>query len=85
MEELAEPDVVSDVGFEAVGAVGAEDEPDLQGAEAPAEGDLPVAVVGDEAGGGEVVAQVGGRDGEGVGEITAALDIEATIKRKGVS
>jgi len=77
VEELAELDVLADVGSETGGAVGAEDEPDLQGAEAPAEGDLPVAVVGDEAGGGEVVAQVGRGDGEGVGEVAAALDVEA--------
>ena len=85
MEELAEPYVIAYVGSEAVGTVRAEDEPDLQGAEAASEGDLPVTVVGDEAGGGEVVAQIRGGDGEGVGKIAAALDIEAAAMRKGVS
>lgn len=72
-------DVVANVGFQAGDAVGAQDEPDLEGAEAATEGDLPVAVVGDEAGGGEVVTEVGGGDGEGVGEVTAAFDVEAAV------
>lgn len=79
MELRAQMDVVADMGFQAVDAVGAQDEPDLEGAEAAAEGDLPVAVVGDEAGVGEVVAEVGGGDGEGVGEVAAAFDVEAAV------
>ena len=75
-ELLAEPDVVREVGAHALHAVGADDEPDLQAAEAPAERDLPVAVVGHEAALAVHVAQVGGRDGEGVDEVGALFDVE---------
>lgn len=65
MEHIPQADVVPHVCFQAGDAVRAENEPDLQGAEAAAEGDLPIPVIGHEAGGGEVVAEVGRCYGEG--------------------
>ena len=76
MEQLAEFDVIPDMGLQTRDTVCAQHEPDLQRAEAPAERELPVAVVGDEAGGGEVVVEVRARDGEGGGEGLAVLDEE---------
>lgn len=46
MEHGAQVEVVPHVGLQAGGAVRAQDEPDFQGAETPAERDLPVAVIG---------------------------------------
>ena len=68
--------MVGEVGAHALHAVGADDEPDLEAAEAPAQRDLPVAVVGHEAALAVGVAQVGGRDGEGVDEVLALPDVE---------
>jgi len=58
VKQLAESDMVADVGFEALNAVGTHDEPNLEGAETAAERNLPVAVVCHEAGVGELVAEV---------------------------
>lgn len=63
-EVLGEGYVFPHVRAEAVDAVGADDEPDLEAAEAAAEGDLPVAVVGDEAAVGVGVAQDGEADAQ---------------------
>ena len=82
MEQLPQLDVLADVRLEAGDAVGAEHEPDLEGAEAAPQGDLPVAVVGDEAGLGVVVAEVGGGDREGGGEVSAAFDKEAAVRMR---
>ena len=67
-------------------AVGAEHEPDLEGAEAAAQRDLPVAVVGDGAGAaggggreGGGVLEVGRGDGEGGGEEVAGADEEDAV------
>ena len=57
-EPLGERDAGADVGAQALGAVVADDEPELEGAEAPAERDVPVAVVHDLAGVGGAVAQL---------------------------
>ena len=55
---LGQGDVAADVGAQALGAVPAEDEPQLQRTEPAAERDLPVAEVDDGAGLGRGVAQV---------------------------
>lgn len=47
-EVLGEPDVLADVRLQPADAVRADDEPDLEATEPPAEGDLPVPVVGHE-------------------------------------
>lgn len=60
---------------EALGAETAQDEPELEGAEAAAEGKVPVAVVDDGAGVGVGGAQEGRGDVEG-GEVRAGADPE---------
>lgn len=74
LEGLAERDAALDVGLQAADAVGAQDEPQLERAEAAAEGDLPVAVVGDELVVAVLVAQVVRLDAEGVDEVAALAD-----------
>ncbi len=48
---------MSDVGLKPRDPIGAQHKPDLQSAEATAQRDLPVAVVDDQARGGELVAK----------------------------
>lgn len=61
---LAQADVLADVRLQALDAERPDDEPDLEAAEAPTKGDLPVAVVGHEPRVGVVVAQDGQGDAE---------------------
>ena len=77
MEHGAQFEVVPDVGLQAGGAVRPQDDPDFQSAETAAERDLPVAVIGYQARGGEIVTEVGWSDGEGGDEILALFDVEA--------
>lgn len=78
---FAQADVLADMRLQALDAVGANDEPDLEAAEAPTEGDLPVAVVGHEARVGVVVAQDGEGDAQGLDEPAALADPEhAAVK-----
>src|SRR4051812_19977661 len=58
LEEGGEADLPADVGAQALDAVVADDEPELEGAEAAAEGDSPIAVVDHGAGLGGGVAEV---------------------------
>lgn len=74
LEGLAERDAALDVGLQAADAVGAQDEPQLERAEAAAQGDLPVAVVSDELVVAVLVAQVVRFDAEGVDEVAALAD-----------
>ncbi len=53
--------------FKTLNAVCAQHKPDLQSAETASEWDLPVSIVGYEAGVGEWIAEEGGRYGESVG------------------
>ena len=73
------------MGFEAIDTICAKDEPNLQGAEASPEWNLPVTVVRDETGSREVVAQVGGSDGQSIGKVAAALDVEAAVMENSIS
>ncbi|GAW25135.1 putative aromatic-L-amino-acid decarboxylase [Rosellinia necatrix] len=75
-ERLGEADVPADVGPQAADAVGADDEPDLEAAEAAAEGDLPVAVVGDEAAVGVGVLEDGEAHAQGVGQPGAVAHVQ---------
>jgi len=59
--------MISYMCLQPLNTISSKHEPDLQGAETSPEGDLPVAVVRDEPGGGEVVTEEGGCDGEGGG------------------
>ena len=70
-----------DVGAQALGAVVADDEPELEGAEAPAERHVPVAVVDDRARVGRLVAQVFGQDAERVDQRGAVGDPEGNCSR----
>ena len=79
MEQSSKADVITDVCLQSRYAIGAKNEPDLQRAEAATERNLPVSVVGDEAGIREFVAQVGWGDGEGIGEVAAAFDVQAAV------
>lgn len=74
LQGLAQLDAVADVSLEALDAEAPEHEPQLEGAEAAAQGDLPVAVVGDELVVAELVPQVGGLDAQGLDEPGAAAD-----------
>lgn len=71
VERRAEVHAALDMRAQTAHAVAAQDEPQLEGAEAAAERDLPVAVVGDEVRVGELVAQVRGLDAEGRDEVGA--------------
>jgi len=74
---LAKRDVPAHQVAQAGDAVAAQHEPDLQRPEAPAERDLPVAVVGDEAGDGRRVDEVGRRYRQGAGQGGAGADEKA--------
>ena len=80
MEQFSQADVITDVCLQSRYAIGAKNEPDLQRAKAATKRDLPVSVVGDEAGFRKFVAQVGWGDGEGVGEVAAAFNVEAAMR-----
>lgn len=85
LEDSAKLDTVPYVCFEASNAVCAQDEPDLQSAKAPAKRNLPVTVVGYQAGGREGVVEIGGGDGEGGDEGSAVFDKETARVGKGVN
>lgn len=82
LELLAHGHAVANVRLQAAYAVAAQDEPQLERAEAPAEWDLPVSVVGDELVVRELVAQVRRLDAQRGDEVGAgAHKRRAAVKR----
>ena len=71
------------MGAQALGAVPAQDEPELEGPEPPAQRDMPVAVVDDRAGFGGRVAQVLGQHGEGLDQLGPVGDPEGVAVEPG--
>lgn len=78
-KEVPEPDVVPDVRFEAIDAVGSDDEPEFEGSKAARQRDAPVSKVDHFARVRGVVAEICWRDREGIDQVVAVLDEAASM------